>query len=154
MNGRWTADVRQMVADARAGSDKSLHIYLYTNNARCVAGRLSEGHINRQRVEGGGETDTGRWQTDAVRRRERKCSSAAAAAVGAQACSAGAHAFVGGGGGRVKKYLFKICNGVIVEWWRVACFGQRAGGRPSKQSISRDAGLVGVHWAFGVQTKG
>ena len=66
--------------------------------------------------------------------------------------------------GRVKKYLFKICNGgrrtgaslhkVIVRWRGVACVGQRAGGRPSKQPISRDDGLVGVHWAFGVQTKG
>ena len=66
--------------------------------------------------------------------------------------------------GRVNKYLFKICNGgwptgaslhkVIVGWRGVACVGQRAGGRPSKQPISRDAGLVGVHWAFGVQTKG
>ena len=65
--------------------------------------------------------------------------------------------------GRIKKYLFKICNGgrqigaclhkVIVEWRGVACFGQRAGGRPSKQNISRDAGSVGVHWSFGVQTK-
>ena len=53
-----------------------------------------------------------------------------------------------------KKYLFKICNVVIVGWRGVACFGQRAGGRPFKQPISRDAGLVGVHWAFGVQTKG
>ena len=26
----------------------------------------------------------------------------------------------------------------------MACFGQRAGGRPSKQPISRDTGLVGV----------
>ena len=65
---------------------------------------------------------------------------------------------------RVKKYLFKICNGgrrtgaslrEVIVWWRsVACVGQRAGGRPSKQPISRDAGLVGVHWTFGVQTKG
>ena len=67
MNGRCKAD-------ARAGSDKSLHIYLYTNNARCVARRVSESHINRQRLEG-----TGR-------------------------------------GRRVKKYLFKICTGVIVGW--------------------------------------
>ena len=116
MDGRWTADVRQIVADARAGSDKSLHIYLYTNKARCGAGRLSESHINRQRLEGGGDTETGRWQTDTMRRRARKSSSAAAAAAGAQACWAGAHAFVGGSGGRVKKYLFKICNGVIVGW--------------------------------------
>ena len=29
-----------------------------------------------------------------------------------------------------------------------------AGGRPSKQPISRDAGLVGVHLTFGVQIKG
>ena len=66
--------------------------------------------------------------------------------------------------GRVKKYLFKICNGgrrsgaslhqVIVGWRGVAYVGQRAGGRPSKQPISRDVGLVGVNWAFGVQTKG
>ena len=41
-------------ADARAGSDKSLHMYLYTNKAWCVAGRLSESHINRQRLEGTG----------------------------------------------------------------------------------------------------
>ena len=153
MDGRCKADVRQMVADARAGSNKSLHIYLYTNKARCVAGRLNESHINRQRLEGRGETETGRWQTDTVRRRARKSSSATAAAV-AQVFWAGAHAFVAGSGGRVKKYLFKISNGVFVVWRGVACFEQRTGGRPSKQPISRDAGLVGVHWAFGVQTKG
>ena len=66
--------------------------------------------------------------------------------------------------GLVKKYLFKICNGgrrtgaslhgVIVGWRGVECVGQRAGGRPSKQPISRDAGLVGFQWAFDVQTKG
>ena len=65
---------------------------------------------------------------------------------------------------RVKKYLFKFCDGgrqtgsslygMIVGWRGVACIGQRAGGRPCKQPISRDAGLVGVHWAFGVHTKG
>ena len=44
MNGRC-------MADARAGSDKSLDIYLYTNNARCVAGLLRDSHINRQRLE-------------------------------------------------------------------------------------------------------
>ena len=27
------------------------------------------------------------------------------------------------------------------------------GGRPSKQPISRDAELVGVHWKFGVRLK-
>ena len=57
--------------------------------------------------------------------------------------------------GRVKIYLFNICNGgrpivarlhkVIVEWRGVACVGQRAGGRLSQQPISRDSGLVGVH---------
>ena len=39
-------------------------------------------------------------------------------------------------------------------WRDMEFFGQSAGGRPSKHAISRDAGLVGVHWPFGVQTKG
>ena len=59
MGGRWTADVRQMVTDARAGSDKSLRIFLYTNKARSVADRLSESHINRQRLEGTGRDGDG-----------------------------------------------------------------------------------------------
>ena len=122
MNGRCKAD-------AVAGSDKSLHIYLYINNARCIGGHLSESQINRQRLEG-----TGRDERARVR--------------------AGAHAFVRRRRWRrVKIYLFKICNGVIVGCRGVALFGQCAGGRPSKQPISRHAGLVGVDWAFDVQTK-
>ena len=47
-------DGQQMNGRCKARSDKSLHIYLYTNKARCVAGRLNESHINRQRFEGTG----------------------------------------------------------------------------------------------------
>ena len=43
---RLRADVRQMEADARVGSDKSLHIYLYTNKAGGVGGCLSRSRIN------------------------------------------------------------------------------------------------------------
>ena len=39
----------QMETDARASSDKRLHIYLYTNKAGCVGGRLSRSHINTVR---------------------------------------------------------------------------------------------------------
>ena len=77
MNGRCKAD-------ARAGSDKSLHIYLYTNKARCVTGRLSESHINRQRFEGTGRDERARVLGGHVGLGETS----------PQECWAGAYAFV------------------------------------------------------------
>ena len=74
MDGRWIADRWQMnarwMAEERACSDKSLHIYLYTNKARCVAGRLSAS-ANRQRLDGRGRDGDGQMHSAVLAASER-----------------------------------------------------------------------------------
>ena len=111
-----------------------IYIYLYTNKARCVTGRLTGSHINRQRLEGRGRDSNGQMHS-AVCAAMSVCRSMFTFIYrwnGFMINGDGDVCFALSAG-RVKNYLFKICNGgrwtgailhgVIVGWRDVACVG-------------------------------
>ena len=89
MDGRWKAGGRWQMLEPVV-IKVYIYIYLYTNKARCVAGRLSGSHINRQRLEGRGRGGDGQMAdgilsglcgggSASVRRRRRQARRRAAA---------------------------------------------------------------------------